>query len=74
MHENMLAILGSAIKNMGTTFDSFSGVDSEPGRNQNYLRAYNRAGEMCALCRKHKIKRIVVAQRGTYICPFCQKI
>ena len=33
MYANMQKILVFSIENMGTTFDSFSGVNSEPGRN-----------------------------------------
>jgi formamidopyrimidine-DNA glycosylase len=73
MYANMQKILVFSIENMGTTFDSFSGVNSEPGRNQNYLLAYNNAGKLCSLCGKRKIKRIVVAQRGTFICTNCQR-
>ncbi|NIP43512.1 MAG: bifunctional DNA-formamidopyrimidine glycosylase/DNA-(apurinic or apyrimidinic site) lyase [candidate division Zixibacteria bacterium] len=73
MHANMQKILAFSIENMGTTFDSFSGVNSEPGRNQNYLLAYNNAGKLCSLCGKRKIKRIVVAQRGTFVCTNCQR-
>jgi formamidopyrimidine-DNA glycosylase len=74
MYAHMQKILRFSIENMGTTFDSFSGVNSEPGRNQNYLLAYNNAGKVCSLCGKRKIKRIVVAQRGTFICTNCQRI
>lgn len=74
MHKNMQKILKFSIENMGTTVDSFSGVNSEPGRNQNYLLAYDRAGELCSVCNKRKIVRIVVAQRGTFICPNCQRL
>jgi formamidopyrimidine-DNA glycosylase len=73
MYTNMRKILESAVENMGTTVDSFSGVNSEPGRNQNYLLVYDHAGELCRICRKRKIVRIVVAQRGTFICPNCQR-
>ncbi len=73
MYGHMQATLKLAIKNMGTTFDSFAGVNSEPGSNQSYLWAYNRAGELCPICKRGRIRRIVVAQRGTHICPRCQK-
>jgi len=64
MHAVMIKILNISIANMGTTFDSFSQINSEPGQFQSYLWAYDRDGEL---------KRIVVAQRGTNICPRCQK-
>jgi len=74
MHDNMHKTLRFAIENMGTTFDSFSDVNNEPGSFQSYLQAYNNEGSLCPRCKNHKIKRIVVAQRGTYFCPYCQKL
>lgn len=38
---------------------------------QNLFRVYRRAGETCATCGSI-IQRIVVGQRGTYLCPNCQ--
>jgi len=73
MYDNMQLTLEQAIGNMGTTFDSFAGVNSEPGNNQSYLWSYNRTGKLCPICKKGRIRRIVVAQRGTHICPRCQK-
>ena len=73
MHAFMIEILNFSIANMGTTFDSFSQINNEPGQFQSYLWAYDRQGEICRQCGKSGIKRIVVAQRGTHICPRCQK-
>ncbi|MBN2355990.1 bifunctional DNA-formamidopyrimidine glycosylase/DNA-(apurinic or apyrimidinic site) lyase [candidate division KSB1 bacterium] len=74
MHRHMLKTLRSAIDNMGTTFDSFSNVNNEPGNFQSYLQVYANAGNLCPRCGKNKIKKIVVAQRGTHYCPYCQKL
>jgi len=74
MFVHMKETLRFAIDNMGTTFDSFAGVDSEPGNFQTYLQAYDNTGNACPRCGRGKIKRIVVAQRGTHICPICQRI
>jgi formamidopyrimidine-DNA glycosylase len=41
------------------------------GNFQNQFRVYQRAGEPCPIC-STTIKRIVIGQRGTYICPNCQ--
>lgn len=40
-------------------------------QNQHYLRVFQRAGEPCPRCGE-PIRRIVVSQRGTHICPRCQ--
>ena len=39
---------------------------------QNHFRVYGRTGEACSTCGT-KIERLVVGQRGTHICPTCQK-
>jgi formamidopyrimidine-DNA glycosylase len=43
------------------------------GEFQNYFRVYDRKGQPCPVCGT-EIKRLVVGQRGTHICPSCQKI
>jgi formamidopyrimidine-DNA glycosylase len=40
---------------------------------QNYFRAYGRTGKPCPVCGT-RIKRLTVGQRGTHICPKCQKL
>jgi formamidopyrimidine-DNA glycosylase len=41
------------------------------GSYQHRFRVYNRAGEPCPECGT-TIERIVVGQRGTHLCPYCQ--
>ncbi len=44
-----------------------------PGGNyQNHFRVYGRTGEPCEVCGK-PITHIVVGQRSTHLCEFCQK-
>lgn len=40
---------------------------------QQYFRVYDRAGEPCYTCGT-PIRRMVVGQRGTHVCPHCQKL
>jgi formamidopyrimidine-DNA glycosylase len=42
------------------------------GAFQNHFRVYGRSGEPCPECGT-EIERIVVEQRGTHICPSCQR-
>ena len=42
------------------------------GEFQNYFRVYDRAGQPCVVCGT-AIERLVVGQRGTHICPNCQR-
>lgn len=43
------------------------------GEFQNYFRVYGRAGQACPVCGA-LIQRLVVGQRGTHICPDCQRL
>lgn len=43
------------------------------GEFQNYFRVYDRKGQPCPVCGT-TIERLVVGQRGTHICPSCQRI
>ena len=42
------------------------------GEFQNYFRVYDRAGKPCLVCGT-EIERLVVGQRGTHVCPHCQR-
>jgi formamidopyrimidine-DNA glycosylase len=41
------------------------------GGYQNHFRVYDRTGELCPVCGT-KIRKLVIGQRGTHICPKCQ--
>jgi formamidopyrimidine-DNA glycosylase len=43
------------------------------GEFQNYFRVYDREGQPCPVCGT-TIERLVVGQRGTHVCPNCQRI
>lgn len=65
--------LDLAIACGGTTFDAvYSDAEGRPGRFRQHLAVYRRAGEPCLNCGT-PIERIVVAQRGTHVCPRCQR-
>jgi formamidopyrimidine-DNA glycosylase len=42
------------------------------GEFQNYFRVYDREGQPCPVCGT-AIERLVVGQRGTHVCPHCQR-
>jgi len=42
------------------------------GEFQNYFRVYDRVGQPCPVCGT-AIERLVVGQRGTHVCPNCQR-
>jgi formamidopyrimidine-DNA glycosylase len=43
------------------------------GEFQNYFRVYDREGQPCPVCGT-MILRLVIGQRGTHVCPGCQRI
>lgn len=73
IYQSIGAILKEAIKAGGTSLRDYARPDGSLGYFQSLRRVYQRAGEPCPRCRS-KIKRIVVAQRGTHYCPRCQRL
>jgi formamidopyrimidine-DNA glycosylase len=68
LHNAIQEVLQEGIRRNGASIDwVYRGGDF-----QNHFRVYRRAGEKCPVCGT-KIKRIVVGQRGTHICPNCQR-
>jgi formamidopyrimidine-DNA glycosylase len=65
--KNIRSVLQTGIKNQGTSIDwVYRGGDY-----QRLLNVYKRTDDPCPRCGT-PIKRLVVAQRGTHICPTCQ--
>ena len=61
-------VLGEGIRRNGASIDwVYRGGDF-----QNYFSVYGRAGSPCPNCGT-PIERLVVGQRGTHICPNCQR-
>lgn len=65
-------VLSEAIKDKGSSMDQYVQLSGRPGDYARYHKVYGRAGEPCFVC-KTPIKRIVLAGRGTYFCPKCQR-
>lgn len=69
LHEAIRKVLKEGIRRNGASIDwVYRG-----GEYQNYFRVYDREGEPCNVCGT-LIQKLVVGQRGTHICPKCQKI
>ena len=63
------AVLREGIRRNGASIDwVYRGGDF-----QNYFSVYQRADETCPVC-GDVVQRIVVGQRGTHICPTCQRL
>lgn len=69
-------VLTQGIANMGTSLGSknanYFSVSGRRGFHQNQLKVFRREGLPCPRCGTILIK-ITLAQRGTHLCPFCQK-
>jgi formamidopyrimidine-DNA glycosylase len=66
-------VLELGIARNGASVSTFQQPNGEKGQMQEALEAYGRTGLLCSRCKKSKIKKIVLAQRGTHFCPRCQK-
>lgn len=72
MHRGLKKILASAIAARGSSADDYVDLYGKAGNFASKLQVYGREGERCAYCQE-KIKKIVLAGRGTYFCPRHQK-
>jgi formamidopyrimidine-DNA glycosylase len=67
--ESIREVLQEGIRRNGASIDwVYRG-----GEFQNYFRVYDRKGQPCPVCNT-LIVRLVVGQRGTHVCPVCQRI
>jgi len=77
LHRAIPKVLKRGLKNLGTSLGTgkanFYSVASHRGRNKDQLKVFRRTGLPCPRC-KATIKRIIVGQRSTHICPKCQRI
>jgi len=73
LYDSIVAVLSAAVANRGTTLSDYRDAKGNSGSHQNYLQIVRKAGQPCPRC-GHPIERMVLAQRGTYICPACQSL
>ncbi len=73
LHGHIGRLLRRSILLMGTTVDSYSGVNGQSGRFQTYLKAYGNEGERCGRCRT-RIVREKIGARSAHYCPRCQRL
>ena len=72
LHKNIREILRESIKQLGTTFISFTFLNGQSGNYSNELKILGKQGESCMKC-SNTIEKIKVAGRGTHVCRKCQK-
>ena len=70
-------VLRIGVQNRGTSLGkgqtNYRDMDGESGHHRQRVKAYGRRGLPCCRCKTPLIK-IVVAQRGTTLCPACQRL
>jgi len=72
LYEKVISVLDTAIKNKGSSVDSYRDVEGKKGGMEERLKVYGRKGKPCLKCRE-LIKKITLGGRGTCFCPRCQK-
>jgi formamidopyrimidine-DNA glycosylase len=72
LHAEIRAVIAGAIEREGSSFDTFYRTpEGQPGSYQDEFCVYARDGLPCRTCGT-TIRRLVVGQRGTHVCPRCQ--
>jgi formamidopyrimidine-DNA glycosylase len=73
LHAAIVEILTRAVEQEGSSFDTFYRTpEGQPGAYQDQFQVYGRHGRACRRCGA-TVRRIVVGQRGTHLCPRCQR-
>ncbi|WP_141993895.1 DNA-formamidopyrimidine glycosylase [Bacillus sp. B4EP4a] len=73
LHAEIIATLGEAVEKGGSTIRSYINSQGQIGMFQLELNVYGRKGENCKICGT-PLEKLVVAGRGTHICPSCQPL
>ncbi len=72
LRDNIQIVLQKAIKLMGTSIVSYSGVDGRVGKYQDYLQVYGKEALPCPSCGA-PIRRKRIGSRSAHFCPRCQR-
>lgn len=73
LYHSIIEVLQAAVEAGGSTIRSYRNTVGKDGTYQQQLRVYGRQGQPCQRCGETIIK-LKVAQRGTHICPNCQRL
>jgi len=71
LHGAIVDVLEESVALQGTTLYDYRTVNGEVGAFIERLAVYGHDGEPCARCGT-RLEKLVVAQRGTHVCPRCQ--
>lgn len=77
LHRAIRQVLRNGLKNNGTSLGSgqnnFFSLRANGGRNGDSLKVFRRTGAPCPRCNR-TIERILVGQRSTHVCRYCQTL
>jgi formamidopyrimidine-DNA glycosylase len=73
LHSGIRLALLQGLEHGGSTLRDYRNGYGEPGSNQEHFNVYDREGQPCPRCGT-PIEKIIVGQRGTHLCPFCQRL
>jgi formamidopyrimidine-DNA glycosylase len=65
-------VLRRAVRRRGTSFSDFIDLDGNTGKNQMYLKVFQREGDACVRC-GDPILRLRQGNRSTFFCAGCQR-
>lgn len=72
LFKSVAIVIDGATETGGTTFQGgYADTSGSKGGGVTHLVVFYQ--KICQLCHKTPVKKIVLAQRGTYYCPSCQK-
>ncbi|HEY78071.1 MAG TPA: bifunctional DNA-formamidopyrimidine glycosylase/DNA-(apurinic or apyrimidinic site) lyase, partial [Dehalococcoidia bacterium] len=71
LHQAIQRVLRAGINNKGASIENYFRPDGAPGTAHFEFQVAHRRGQNCPVCGT-PLQRIVVRNRGTYLCPNCQ--
>ncbi len=72
LYYSLIKILKESIKHRGSSVDAYVDTEGKEGDYFSKLKVYDRENQPCYRCGE-KIKKMMLAGRGTYFCLSCQK-
>lgn len=72
LHKGIIRSLKDGIKHGGSTRAHFVDAQGHKGYFLDYANVYGKSGYKCKSCQS-EIKKIQLGNRGTYLCPHCQR-
>lgn len=77
LHHCIIEVLKKGVENTGTSLGAaranYFSVSGRRGNHQHALNVFRKDGLPCKRCQT-TIKKMIVAQRGTHFCPYCQQL